>query len=56
MTYIYKCIKCETEREVSHSVDEIPEIICEHCEIKMRKKITAPSIKFKGSGFYVTDS
>ena len=55
MTYIYKCYKCEDEKELSHGVDEKPEVICEHCEIEMRKKIVAPSIKFKGSGFYVND-
>lgn len=56
MIYIYKCIKCETEKEVSHGVEEKPEIVCEHCEIKMGKKIIAPLIKFKGNGFYVTDN
>jgi len=34
MFYIYKCNKCEKEKEVSHSIKDEPEVICE-CGEKM---------------------
>lgn len=53
MKYLYKCDTCEEEREVSHGMNEQPVVVCEHCllnfgESKMRRKITAPRILFKG--------
>jgi len=40
---------------VTHSITEDPEIKCTDCGEMMGRKMSAPSVSFKGSGFYSTD-
>jgi len=56
MLYDYKCKICEKVFEVSHGMNEKPEIKCPLCEGEARKTFSANGIIFKGSGWYVTDS
>lgn len=56
-TYSYQCQKCETVRDVFHSMSASPRLTCEHCGSRRMKRLlgTGAGIIFKGSGFYETD-
>ncbi len=53
--YEYKCLKCGRHTEKIENVSGPHLKKCPHCNGKMESVITAPSIQFKGSGWYVTD-
>jgi len=53
--YEYKCLKCGKHTEKIERVAGPHLKKCPHCGGKMESVITAPAIKFKGSGWYVTD-
>ena len=52
--YEYKCIEGHT-MELSHPMDEEPEVYCGKCSGKMKKLFGTPWMNFKGTGFYSTD-
>ncbi len=53
--YEYKCLKCGRHTEKIEAVAGPHLKKCPHCGGKVESVITAPAIKFKGSGWYVTD-
>jgi putative FmdB family regulatory protein len=53
--YEYECRKCHTAIEVFQKVSDKPPSKCAKCGGKMERKVSAPAIQFKGSGWYVTD-
>jgi putative FmdB family regulatory protein len=53
--YDYRCEKCGEVTEVRHRYDEPGPSECPHCGGTLTKLISAPSLQFKGSGFYITD-
>jgi putative FmdB family regulatory protein len=53
--YEYRCLKCGRHTEKIESVAGPHLKKCPHCGGKVESVITAPAIKFKGSGWYVTD-
>jgi putative FmdB family regulatory protein len=53
--YEYRCLSCHHEFEVRQKFSDDPIKKCPQCGKPVRKKIGAPGIMFKGSGFYVTD-
>ena len=53
--YEYKCLKCGRHTDKIEKVSGPHLKKCGHCGGKVEAVITAPSIKFKGSGWYVTD-
>jgi putative FmdB family regulatory protein len=53
--YEYKCLKCGRNTEKIESVSGPYLKKCPHCGGKLESVITAPSIQFKGAGWYVTD-
>jgi putative FmdB family regulatory protein len=53
--YEYECKKCKTHVEAFQKVSDKPLTKCRKCGGKLEKKISAPAIQFKGSGWYVTD-
>jgi len=53
--YEYKCLKCGRHTEKIESVSGPHLKKCPHCGGKVESVITAPSIQFKGSGWYVND-
>lgn len=55
-TYEYVCRNCGHMFEIVQSMSDAPLTICDVCGGELRKVFTAPSISFKGSGFYATDS
>ena len=53
--YEYECKKCKAHVEAFQKVSDKPLAKCRKCGGKLEKKISAPAIQFKGSGWYVTD-
>ncbi|MGC2231498.1 MAG: FmdB family zinc ribbon protein, partial [Candidatus Acidiferrum sp.] len=53
--YEYKCLKCGRHTDKIEKVAGPHLKKCPHCGGKVESVITAPAIKFKGSGWYVTD-
>lgn len=53
--YEYKCLKCGRNTEKIETVAGPHLKKCPHCGGKVESVITAPSIQFKGAGWYVTD-
>ncbi|MGB9465538.1 MAG: FmdB family zinc ribbon protein [Candidatus Acidiferrum sp.] len=53
--YEYKCLKCGRHTDKIEPVAGPHLKKCPHCGGKVESVITAPAIKFKGSGWYVTD-
>ena len=53
--YEYECRKCGAHVEAFQKVSDKPLTKCRKCGGKLERKISAPAIQFKGSGWYVTD-
>ena len=53
--YEYECKKCKAHVEAFQKVSDKPLTKCRKCGGKLEKKISAPAIQFKGTGWYVTD-
>ena len=53
--YEYKCVKCGKRTEKIENVNGPHLKKCPHCGGKVEALISAPSIQFKGTGWYVTD-
>ena len=53
--YEFECTKCKAHLEVFQKVNDKPPAKCRKCGGKLERKISAPAIQFKGSGWYVTD-
>lgn len=53
--YEYECRKCKAHIEVFQKVSDKPPVKCGKCGGRLEKRISAPAIQFKGSGWYVTD-
>ena len=53
--YEYECKKCKAHVEAFQKVSDKPLTKCRKCRGKLERKISAPAIQFKGSGWYVTD-
>jgi len=54
--YEYVCQSCEHELEAIQKISAPPLEECPSCgEASLKKKISAPSFRLKGSGWYETD-
>lgn len=53
--YLFQC-SCGQEVTVNHSMNEIKVPKCLKCMTDMKRVFTFQDVKFKGSGFYSTDS
>jgi putative FmdB family regulatory protein len=53
--YEYACLKCGRHTDKIEPVAGPHLKKCPHCSGKVESVITAPSIKFKGSGWYIND-
>jgi len=57
MTYEYECPGCGDVRTVERKmIDPEARYICTNCNRILERKWSSPPIRFKGSGFYSTDS
>jgi putative FmdB family regulatory protein len=53
--YEYRCLKCDRHTDKIENLKGPHLKKCPHCGGKVESVITAPSIQFKGTGWYVTD-
>lgn len=53
--YEYECKKCHRRMEKIRKFSDPPLTKCESCGGKLEQLISSPSIRFKGSGWYVND-
>jgi len=53
--YEFECRKCGAHLEVFQKISDKPPVKCRKCGGRLERKISAPAIQFKGSGWYVTD-
>ena len=54
--YEFVCDKCNNAFEEMCAYSEIEDMKCPECKGKAKKQLSIPTIAFKGSGFYKTDS
>jgi putative FmdB family regulatory protein len=53
--YEYRCTECGERIEVLQRLGEAWLTECPSCHGLLERMISAPSLQFKGSGFYITD-
>jgi putative FmdB family regulatory protein len=53
--YEYECKKCGRRVEKIRKFSDPPLTICESCGGELEHVLSSPAIRFKGSGFYITD-
>lgn len=53
--YEYRCTSCMEHTEVLQHLGDAPPSECPHCGGALVKVFTAPSLRFKGTGWYVND-
>jgi putative FmdB family regulatory protein len=53
--YEYLCTNCGDRTEVLQRLGAAPPSHCPHCGGPLERLISAPSLQFKGTGWYVTD-
>jgi putative FmdB family regulatory protein len=53
--YEYRCLKCDRHTDKIENLKGPHLRKCPHCGGKVESVLTAPSIQFKGTGWYVTD-
>lgn len=54
--YEYKCSHCGHQLEVIQKISDDPLLLCPNCDKNgLKKQVTAPSFRLKGSGWYETD-
>ena len=53
--YEYECRKCKAHTEAFQKISDKPLVKCPRGGGRLEKRISAPAIQFKGSGWYVTD-
>ena len=53
--YEYECRRCQHRFELIQSFSDKPRKRCPECQGAVDRLISAPAIRFKGTGWYVTD-
>ena len=53
--YEYQCRRCEHRFELIQKFSDKPRKRCPECSGTVKRLISPPAIRFKGSGWYVTD-
>jgi len=54
--YEYKCSHCGHQLEAIQKISDDPLLLCPNCDKNgLKKLVTAPSFRLKGSGWYETD-
>jgi putative FmdB family regulatory protein len=53
--YEYKCEDCGAGMEFMQKAGDAPKKKCPKCGGKLKKRVSASALQFKGSGWYVTD-
>mgnify|MGYP001423031997 FL=1 len=56
LIYEYKCSHCGHQLEAIQKISDDPLLLCPNCDKNgLKKQVTAPSFRLKGSGWYETD-
>jgi putative FmdB family regulatory protein len=53
--YEYECKKCKHRFERIRQFSDPPITTCPKCKGKVEQLLSAPAVRFKGTGWYVTD-
>jgi putative FmdB family regulatory protein len=53
--YEYECDKCHHVFEVMQKFSDEPLSVHEQCGGAVHRRLSAPALQFKGSGWYITD-
>ncbi len=53
--YEYLCTQCGHRYEKIQKMNADPDTACPKCGAKVERPLTAPSLQFKGAGWYVND-
>jgi putative FmdB family regulatory protein len=53
--YEYRCTQCGHDFEKIQHFNSKPETKCPECGGTLQRPLAAPALKFKGTGWYVTD-
>jgi len=53
--YEYECRKCLRRFEKIERFSDAPQTLCTECGGQIERLVSAPAIRFKGTGWYVTD-
>ena len=53
--YEYECVSCNHRFELKQGFDAEPTESCPLCQGLSRRRFHAPTVIYKGSGFYTTD-
>lgn len=53
--YEYQCKECGNRFEKIKKFSDVPEKICPRCGGEVEQLLSAPTLQFKGSGWYATD-
>ena len=54
--YEYKCSHCGHQLEAIQKISDDPLLLCPNCDKNgLKKQVTAPSFRLKGSGWYDAD-
>ena len=53
--YEYQCVSCKHRFELKQGFDAEPTESCPLCQATSRRMFHAPTVIYKGSGFYTTD-
>lgn len=53
--YEYKCHRCGKSFEIVQKFSDVPLAVHEQCGGELEKVLSAPALRFKGSGWYVND-
>lgn len=49
--YDYYCARCQSTIPISHPMGDSPVILCENCQEKRIKQLSAPAVSFRGGGW-----
>ncbi len=53
--YEYRCKSCHDQFEVLQKFSAEPLTVCRRCGGELERLISPPALRFKGTGWYVTD-
>lgn len=53
--YEYRCKSCKHQFEKIQKFSDDPVRVCPKCGLEVEQLLCAPTVQFKGSGWYVTD-